>query len=80
MTDLSGKTVVITGVLSGMTREEAAATAVDCGATVTGSVSSNTDYLIVGEKPGMKKVKQAKSLSITVLNEKQWTALIKSKK
>jgi len=71
---ISGKTMVFTGTLETMTREEAKARAEQLGAKVAGSVSKNTDYLVVGEDPG-SKAKKAKELGVPVLNEKEWIAL-----
>ncbi|MGH9400341.1 MAG: helix-hairpin-helix domain-containing protein, partial [Thermoanaerobaculia bacterium] len=54
---LSGKTVVITGTLPGVTREEAAERLEAAGARVAGSVSKKTDYLVAGEEAGSKLVR-----------------------
>src|SRR5690606_7942355 len=51
---LSGKTIVITGTLSSMTREEAKERLEALGAKVAGNVSKKTDYIVVGENPGSK--------------------------
>jgi len=51
---LAGKTIVITGTLSSMTREEARERLQALGAKVAGSVSKKTDYVVVGENPGSK--------------------------
>ncbi|TVQ90145.1 MAG: NAD-dependent DNA ligase LigA [Deltaproteobacteria bacterium] len=64
----SGKTVVLTGTLSSMTRDEAKARLLALGATVTGSVSTKTDLLIAGEKAG-SKLSKANKLGIEVLDE-----------
>lgn len=65
---LSGKTVVITGTLPSMSREEAAAHIVSLGGKVSGSVSSKTDYLLAGDKAG-SKLDKALSLGIAVIDE-----------
>lgn len=65
---LAGKTIVITGTLERFTRDELQAKLEALGAKVTNSVSSKTDYLIVGENPGSKLAK-AESLSVPILNE-----------
>jgi len=65
---LAGKTFVITGTLSGMTRDEARELLQAAGAKVSGSVSANTDYLLAGEKAGSKLTK-AEKLGVEVINE-----------
>lgn len=63
---LSGQTVVITGTLLGMSREEAAQLVTDHGGKVTGSVSKKTSFLLAGEAAGSKLTK-AQQLGIPVL-------------
>ena len=65
---LAGKTVVLTGKLHEMTRGEAGKQLELLGASVTGSVSKNTDLLVAGEKAGSKLTK-AESLGIEVWDE-----------
>jgi DNA ligase (NAD+) len=65
---LHGKTFVLTGTLSEMTRDDAKAALQALGAKVTGSVSQKTDYVVVGENPGSKADK-AESLGIEMLDE-----------
>ncbi|MDE2689138.1 MAG: NAD-dependent DNA ligase LigA [Acidobacteriota bacterium] len=65
---LEGKTFVLTGTLSGLTRNEAAARITAQGGKVTGSVSSRTDFLVAGEKAG-SKLRKAEQLGVEVLNE-----------
>jgi DNA ligase (NAD+) len=60
---LAGKTVVITGTLPGITREEAAARLEEAGAKIAGSVSKKTDFLLVGESAGSKR-ERAKALGV----------------
>lgn len=69
---LAGKTVVLTGTLSQMTRDEAKQQLQALGAKVTGSVSKKTDFVVAGENAGSKLTK-AEQLGIKVLDE---TALI----
>lgn len=72
---VSGKTVVFTGTLSQITRNEAKAKAETLGAKVAGSVSKKTDYVIAGEDAG-SKLKTARELGVTVLSEQEWLDLI----
>jgi DNA ligase (NAD+) len=72
---LSGKSFVITGTLSGMSRDEAKALLEEQGARVAGSVSKKTDYVIVGENPGSKATK-AEELGVTMLDEAAFLKLI----
>jgi DNA ligase (NAD+) len=65
---LSGKTFVITGTLSNMTRDEARELLQSAGAKVSGSVSAKTDYLLAGEKAGSKLAK-AEKLGVKVIDE-----------
>ena len=65
---LTGKTFVITGTLSGMTRDEARELLLSAGAKVSGSVSAKTDYLLAGEKAGTKLAK-AEKLEVEVIDE-----------
>lgn len=64
----SGKTVVLTGTLSKMSRDEAAKKLEAFGAKVTGSVSKKTDFVIAGESAGSKLTK-ARDLGITVIED-----------
>ena len=72
---LSGKTVVFTGTLEKMTRSEAKALAQKLGAKVAGSVSSKTDYVIVGADAGSKAAKAAE-LGIKILSENDFAQLV----
>lgn len=71
----AGKTVVLTGTLSRMTRDQAGAIIKRLGGKVTGSVSSKTDYLIAGEKAGSKLAK-AQNLEVEVLDEERFVSLL----
>ncbi len=74
---VAGKTVVFTGTLETMTRQEAKARAEALGANVTESVSKKTDYVVVGADAG-SKAKKAAALGIKTLSEQDWLALIVS--
>jgi DNA ligase (NAD+) len=65
---LEGKTVVLTGTLPSLTRDEAAALIKRAGGKVTGSVSKKTDYVVAGENPGSKLAK-AEEVGTEVLDE-----------
>jgi len=72
---LLGKTFVITGTLEAFSREDAKARIEALGGKVTNSLSSKTDYLVVGESPGTKLDKATK-LGVATLDEKAFVALL----
>jgi DNA ligase (NAD+) len=68
---LEGSSIVLTGGLSELTREEATAAAEEAGARVTSSVSKKTSFLVAGESPGTKLTK-AESLGVEVIDEREF--------
>jgi DNA ligase (NAD+) len=72
---LEGKTFVLTGTLSSMTRDEAKDRIQALGGKVTGSVSRKTDYVVYGDKPG-SKLKKAQDLEVETLDERRFEVLL----
>ncbi len=73
---LSAKKFVLTGTLKSHSREQAKRLIVDAGGQMQVQVSASTDYLIVGQKPGRKKLETAKNLKTQILNEDQFKRLV----
>ncbi len=72
---LAGKTFVLTGTLSSLSRDEAKAKLLALGAKVSGSVSAKTDYVVVGVEPGSKADKAAQ-LGVSVLSEDEFLTVL----
>ena len=73
---LAGKTVVLTGTLDSMSRDDAKRRLQQLGAKVTGSVSNRTDFVMVGENPG-SKLDKAQSLGVQVIDEAGFVELLR---
>ena len=73
---LSGKTVVLTGTLATLSREEAEDIIRKLGGNPSGSVSKNTHFVVIGENPG-SKYETAKKLGVHILSEKEFLALVR---
>jgi DNA ligase (NAD+) len=73
--EVTGKTVVFTGSLETMSRDEAKAQALALGAKVAGSVSAKTDLVVAGPGAG-SKLKKAEELGLRVIDEAGWAAIV----
>ena len=74
---VSGKTVVFTGTLVTMSRDEAKAQAEKLGAKASGSISAKTHLVVAGPGAG-KKIDQAKALGIETIDEEGWLAIVRA--
>ncbi len=75
VTALTGQTVVFTGSLTALTRDEARAQAEGLGAKVAGSVSARTNLVVAGADAGSKRTK-AEALGVRVIDEAEWQGLV----
>jgi len=73
---LRGLTFVVTGTLPTLSREAAKMLIEEHGGKVTGSVSSRTDYLLIGESPGGSKTRKAQALDISQISEDELRTMI----
>jgi len=73
---LAGKAFVLTGSMSSMSRDEAKEVLRKLGASVSGSVSKNTDYVVAGEEAG-SKLDKARELGVPVLTEQEFLKLVR---
>jgi DNA ligase (NAD+) len=71
----AGKTVVLTGGMTGMSREQAKEEIERRGGKVSGSVSKKTDFVVAGEDAG-SKLKKAQELGVRILDEQQFLKLL----
>ena len=72
----SGKTIVLTGGLTALSREEATRAAEEAGAKVTSSVSKVTDFVVAGENPG-SKYDRAVQLGVETIDEDEFLTRLK---
>ncbi len=73
---LKNKTFMLTGKLNGMSRAEAKSLIEKNAGKIISNVNKNLDYLIIGEKPTIKKVNNAKELNITILKQEDWIKML----
>jgi len=73
---LSGKTFVLTGTLSDLSREEAKALIESRGGTVSSSVGKKTDFVVAGSEPG-SKLDKALQLDVTVIDETTFMEMLR---
>lgn len=74
---LEGQTIIFTGTLQNMTRQEAKARAEELGAKVVGNISTKTNIIVAGEDSG-SKLKKAQEFGTKILNENDWIKLLKN--
>ena len=67
---------MFTGKLQNISRAEAKSLIEENSGSIVSSVSKKLDYLVIGEKPTIRKVEQAKNLGIKILSQKEWYDLL----
>jgi DNA ligase (NAD+) len=72
---LAGKTIVVTGTLENLSRQQAEQAIRQAGAKASSSVSKKTDYVLAGENPG-SKLDKARKLGVEVIDEKQFMKMM----
>lgn len=75
-TPLTGKTVVFTGALEAMSRDEAEGLVTELGGHASGSVSAHTDLVVAGRSPG-SKYEKATDLGVTIITEEEFLKLVR---
>ncbi len=73
---LKNKTFMFTGKLSNISRAEAKSLTEENSGKILSNVSKKLDYLVIGEKPTVKKIKQAEELNIKVISQPEWKKLL----
>ena len=73
---LLNKTFMLTGKLEGISRAEAKSLIEKNSGKIISNVNKRLNYLIVGEKPTIKKVNNAKEIGIKIINQKEWLEML----
>ena len=73
---LKNKTFMLTGKLQGMSRAEAKSLIEQNSGKIINNVNKKLDYLIIGEKPTMKKINRAKELKINIITQDEWIKML----
>ena len=73
---LKNKTFMLTGKLNGVSRAEAKSLIEQNSGKIISNVTKKLDYLIIGEKPTIKKINTAKELNIKIINQKEWVKML----
>ena len=73
---LKNKTFMFTGKFTKVSRAEAKSLTEQNSGKILSNVTKNLDYLVIGEKPTTKKIKQANELNVKVIKQSEWEALL----